>query len=110
MLAQGLSRDERGSVAVLAAMAFVAIAGAAALAIDFGHWTSKKQSLAAAADAGSLAGARELVMNVLSGRGESTSTERAKGVAVAYLKGRYRSGLRHRCRDVAALWRHCAAQ
>lgn len=52
--------DQRGAVAVVAAVSLAAFLGAAALAVDVGHLTAVKSELKQAADAGALAGARAL--------------------------------------------------
>jgi Flp pilus assembly protein TadG len=53
-------RDDSGAVMVLTALAIVALIGFAALAIDIGHLYVVKNELQNAADAGALAGARNL--------------------------------------------------
>lgn len=53
-------RDERGGITILAALAFPAIVGLAALAIDIAHLRYSKARLQMGADAGALAAIRRL--------------------------------------------------
>lgn len=53
-------KGQRGSVAVMVALAFIVLLGAATLSIDVGYLFVTRNELQNIADAGSLAGAREL--------------------------------------------------
>jgi len=60
-------REDRGSVAVVAAASMAAIIGIAAFAVDYGHLQDSVARLQAAADAGAMAGAN-LAFKVDNGR------------------------------------------
>ncbi|EEG78398.1 hypothetical protein DealDRAFT_0813 [Dethiobacter alkaliphilus AHT 1] len=55
-----LFKDERGNVLVIFAVALIALLGFAAIVIDVGGMYVERRSMVTAADAGALAGAREL--------------------------------------------------
>lgn len=56
-------RQQRGSIAVLTALAFTAMVGCAALAVDAGYLYLTRARLATIADAAALAGVQELPVN-----------------------------------------------
>ena len=72
-------RDERGAVAVMAAILSVALLGVAAFAVDFGQVYAKRSSLQSAADQAVLAAAAEL-------DGTNTCTAKAINAATSYLQ------------------------
>jgi hypothetical protein len=59
-----LTSETSGSIAVITAIALVAICGAAALAMDWGHLVSVKNELQIASEASALAGARALCTQI----------------------------------------------
>ena len=56
----GIGKDQRGAVAVIVALTLVVLLAFGALAVDLGYLMMVKNELQNAADAGALAGAREL--------------------------------------------------
>ncbi len=60
----GLMAETEGAVALITALSLVAICGAAALAIDWGHLVSVKNELQIASEASALAGARALCTQI----------------------------------------------
>jgi Flp pilus assembly protein TadG len=63
----------------------IVVIGAVGLSVDFGTWASQRTDLVGAADAGSIAGARELA-NALLERDDANAVSRAKAVALKYVK------------------------
>lgn len=71
--------DDTGAVAVTFAIVFLVLVAFAALAVDVGFWYTAKRQLQSAADAGALAGCRELS----EGAGGATITQAAEMFAGA---------------------------
>ena len=59
-LLKQFSRDNSGNVAIMVGLSAIPLMFGAALSLDYGAWINQKSVLTAAADAASLAGAREL--------------------------------------------------
>ena len=66
--------DKKGQTLVLIALLMVALAAMAALVLDGGHGYMERRRMQNAADAGALAGARELAMGALEADAEITAT------------------------------------
>lgn len=79
------SRDTSGNVAILFSLNMIVIIGAVGLSVDFGTWSSQKTDLVGAADAGSLAGARELSDAIIE-KDDANAVSRAKAVALKYVQ------------------------
>ena len=77
-------REDRGNVAMIFGLALVPLVGLIGLAVDYGDWSNRRTSLTKAADAGSLAGIRELI-NAIQERDDGRATARAQTVALNYL-------------------------
>ena len=78
-----VTRDERGSVALVFSITLFALVGVLGLAIDFGTWTNKRTDLVGAADAGSLAGVRELANAILQ-HDDGNAVQRATTMAIRF--------------------------
>jgi|Deesub1362A_J573_1020465.scaffolds.fasta_scaffold00091_2 hypothetical protein len=74
-------RNEKGAVMVLVALMSVVLLGFTALAVDLGTLAAEKQRLVTAADAGALAGARQL--QVTEGEDISGAEDAARMYAIA---------------------------
>jgi Flp pilus assembly protein TadG len=70
-----LRRDEGGAVALLAGLALFAICGAVGLAIDVGFWYRTHRAMQNAADAASIAAARDGVSGPYSGTGQAVAAK-----------------------------------
>jgi Flp pilus assembly protein TadG len=77
------SEDANGNVAIMVGLSAIPIMFGLALSVDYGGWINQRTDLAAAADAASLAGARELA-DVFIDRKDGEAVERATAVATKY--------------------------
>ena len=73
-----MDRHRGGQILVLVALALFVLVGFVALAVDVGHIYRERRHMQNAADAGALAGARELCQ----GEGASQAEARAREYAV----------------------------
>ena len=82
-LLKRFSQDNGGNVAIMVGLSAIPIMFGLALSVDYGGWINQRTDLAAAADAASLAGARELA-DVFIDRKDGEAVDRAKAVATKY--------------------------
>jgi hypothetical protein len=72
-----VGRSEEGQTLIYVAVAMVALLGLAALAIDGGHLYAERRAMQNAADAGALAGARELCRGIPEATAEAVARDYA---------------------------------
>jgi hypothetical protein len=73
-------KQESGSIIVIAALAMVAVIGFTAIVIDGGRLYFERSNLQKAADAGALAGAKELPLDTVKAEEEAENTAEANAV------------------------------